>query len=116
MSLLALAEFAYNTVVHSSTCRAPFEIVYEKIPESDLLILDEVQNNNATRGSSAEAESLIERVYAIRGEVTKFLARAQAYQACKYNKSHCDVEYKFSQKVWLKVKNILIERPSQKLD
>ncbi len=46
----------------------------------------------------------------------KSLRRAQEYQAHKYNKYYCDLEYKVGQKVWLRVKNITIERPSQKLD
>ncbi len=41
---------------------------------------------------------------------------AQAYQVHIYNKSHRDVEYKVGQKVWLRVKNITIKQPSQKLD
>ena len=114
--LLALAEFAYNAAVHSSTGRAPFEIVYGEVPRSEMLTLDEVQKYSATRGSSAEGESLIERICATREEVTKSLTRIQAYQACIYNKSYCDVEYKVCQKVWLRVKNITIEQPSQKLD
>ncbi len=114
--LLALAEFAYNAAIHSSTGRAPFKIVYGEVPRSDMLTFDEVQKYNATRGSSAESESLMEGIRATREEVTKSLARAQAYQARTYNKSHCDVEYKVSQKVWLRVKNITIERPSRKLN
>ncbi len=58
----------------------------------------------------------MEKIRATCEEVTKFLPRAQGYQTLKYNKSHCDVEYKVSQKVWLRVKNITIERPSRKLD
>ncbi len=81
-----------------------------------MLTLDEVQKYSATRGSSAESESLIERIHATRTKVSKSLARAQAYQARIYNKSYCNVEYKVDQKVWLRVKNITIERQSQKLD
>ncbi len=81
-----------------------------------MLTLDEVKKYSANRGRSAEGESLKERIRATREEVTKSLARAQAYQACIYNKSHCDVEYKVGQKVWLRFKNITIERPSRKLD
>ncbi len=58
----------------------------------------------------------MERIRATCKEVTKSLARAQTYQARTYNKSHCDIEYKVGQKVWLRVKNITIERPSQKID
>ncbi len=107
--LLALAEFAYNVAVHSSTCKAPFEIVYVEIPRSDMLTLDEVQKYSATLGRSAEGESLIKRIYATRDEVTKSLTRAQTYQARTYNKSHCNIQYKVGQKVWLRVKNITIE-------
>ncbi len=81
-----------------------------------MLTLDEVQKYSAIRGSSAEDESLMGRIRVTREEVTKLLARAQAYQAHTYNKSYWDVEYKVGQKVWLRVKNIRIERPSQKLD
>ncbi len=112
----ALAKFAYNAAVHSSSGRAPFKIVYGKMPRSDMLTLYEVQKYSAIRGSSAEVESLIERIHATCEEVTKSLTRAQAYQARTYNKYYCDVEYKVSQKVWLSVKNITIERPSRKLD
>ena len=114
--LLALAKFVYNAAVHSSTGRAPFVIVYGEVPRSHMLTLDEVQKYSATRRGSSEGESLMEGIRATREEVTKSLARAQAYQARTYNKSHCDVEYKVGQKVWLRVKKITIERPSRKLD
>ncbi len=58
----------------------------------------------------------MEKILTNREEVTKTFARAQAYQALTYNESHCDVEYKVGQKVWLRVRNITIERPSRKLD
>ena len=90
--------------------------MYGEIPRSDMLTLDEVQKYNATRKSFAEGESLIERIRVPREEFTKSLARAQAYQARIYNKSHRDVKYKVGQKVWLKAKNITIKRPSRKLD
>ncbi len=90
--LLALAKFAYNATVYSSTGKALFEIVYREVPGSDMLTVDEVQKYSATRGSSAECESLIERIFATREEVTKSLARSQAYHACTYNKTHYDVE------------------------
>ncbi len=81
-----------------------------------MLTLDEVQRYIATRGIPPKGESLIERIYANRDEVTKSLARTQAYQARKYNKSHRDLNYKVGQKFWLRVKKITIEQPSQKLN
>ncbi len=81
-----------------------------------MLTLDEVEKYSVTRDSSAEGESLIERIRATREEVTKSLMRVQAYQARTYNKSHRDIEYKVGQKVWLRVKNITIERRCRKMD
>ena len=81
-----------------------------------MLTLDEVQKYSSTRGGFSEGESLIERICATRKEVTKSLARGQAYQAHIYYKSVCDLEYKVGQKVWLRVKNITIERLLRKLD
>ncbi len=39
---LALAKFAHNAAVHSSTGKARFEIMYEEVHRSDMLTLDEV--------------------------------------------------------------------------
>ncbi len=90
--------------------------MYGEVPRSDMLTLDEVQKYSATREGFSKDESLIERIRATREEVTKSLTRAQAYQARIYNKSHCDLQYNVGQKVWLKVKNITIERLTRKLD
>ncbi len=113
---LAVAEFAFNSAVYSSTGKAQFEIVHGEVPRSDMLTLDEAQKYNANRRSSAEGESLIERICAIREEVARFLTCSQAYQTRTYNKSHRNVEYKVGQKFWLRVKNITIKQPSRKLD
>ncbi len=74
-----------------------------------MLTLDEVQKYIATQRGCAEGENLIERICATREEITRSVTRTQAYQACRYNKSYCVVEYKVGQKVWLRVKNITIE-------
>ena len=92
--ILAVAEFVSNLAVHSSTCNVPFEIVYAEVTRLDMLILDKVQKYSAIRGSTAEDESLIERICATCKEVTKFLVHAQAYQARIYNQSHCNIVYK----------------------
>ncbi len=81
-----------------------------------MLTLDEVEKYSVTKGRCDKGESLIERIRATCEEVTKFLARAQGYQARTYNRSYRDVEYKVGQKVWLKVKKITIEQLSLKLD
>ncbi len=80
-----------------------------------MLTFDKFKKNNASRRSSAEGESLVEKISTKRKEIIKSLACAQAYQACLYNKFYCKMIYKVGQKVWLKVKNITIELRSQKL-
>ena len=58
-----------------------------------MFTLNEVPKYNAIRESSTEGESLIERIRVTREEVTKFLKRAQTYQACTYKISYRDIEY-----------------------
>lgn len=59
---------------------------------------------------------VIDCICATHKEVLKYLSRAQEYQARNYNKSLRDVDYKIGQKVWLRVQNITVERPSKKQD
>ncbi|SLM33286.1 Ribonuclease H-like domain [Lasallia pustulata] len=115
-SLLALAKFAYNASLHSSTGKASFEVVYGSIPRSDMLTAAELEKYSAVNGTTTEAEQLIEHLRNTRVEVRRALAKSQEYQARHYNKSHLDVTYKVGQLVWLKVKNITMERPLRKLD
>ncbi|SLM37369.1 transposon tf2-1 partial [Lasallia pustulata] len=115
-SLLALAKFAYNASLHSSTGKAPFKVVYGSIPRSDMLTAEELEKYSAVNGTTTEAQQLTEHLCNTRVEVRRALAKSQEYQARHYNKSHLDVIYKVGQLVWLKVKNITMERPSQRLD
>lgn len=115
-SLLASAEFAYNASQHSSTAKAPFEVVYGFVPRSDMLTAEELVKYSAVNGTTTEAEQLTERLRNTRTEVRKALAKSQEYQARHYNQSHLDVTYNVGQLVWLRVKNITLERPSRKLD
>ena len=115
-SLLVLDEFAYNASLHSSTGKAPFKVVYGSIPRSDMLTAEELAKYSAVNRTTTEAEQLTEHLCNTRVEVCRALAKSQEYQARHYNKSHLDVTYKVGQLVWLKVKNITMERPLRKLD
>ena len=108
-SLLALAEFAYNASLHSSTGKAPFEVVYGSIPRSDMLTAEELAKYSAVNKTTTEAKQLTEHLCNTQVEVCRALAKLQEYQARHYNKSHLDANYKVGQLVWLKVKNITME-------
>lgn len=109
-SLLPLADFAYNTAQHSSTGKAPFQVIYGTIPQSDMLTAEEVAKYSAISGTTTEAEQLTENLRSTRAEVHRALTKSQEYQANHYNKSHRDVSYNVGQLIWLKVKNITMKR------
>ena len=67
---LAQAEFAYNSVIHSSTGHAPFEVVYTKPPAmtADLLPV--------SLGQRHAADDFAERAVAVREDVTQKLQKS----------------------------------------
>ena len=73
------------------------------------MTLKEVKKIMAKQEYSAESGNLIEKSDAIRKEIIKSLTNAKANQACKYNKSHRNMEYNVNRKVKLNVKSITIE-------
>ena len=51
--------------LHSSTEKAPFEVVYSFISRSDMLTAEELAKYSAVTGTTAEAEQLTEQLYNI---------------------------------------------------
>ena len=85
---IAQAEFAYNSAVHSSTCRSPFSIVYMKVPNHalDLVNLAEqvqsIQENVKLKLQKSNEKYKIAankhiqfKVFEVGDEVTVFLRK-----------------------------------------
>ncbi len=64
-----------------------------------MLTMDELKKYNFTKKSFVKSENLIERIGIKDKKVTNAFAYIQAYQACIYNKFHCNVELKAGQKL-----------------
>lgn len=56
-----------------------------------MLIMDKVKKYSTIQKSSTKNENLVEKICVTRKKIIKSLLFVQTYQACKYNKSHCDV-------------------------
>ena len=69
---LPIVEFAYNGVVHRSTGRAPFSLVYTHVPNTILDI------HNVPKLSSAKASSFVDDVVGILETVNARLRRTYA--------------------------------------
>ncbi|CAL8168587.1 unnamed protein product [Prunus armeniaca] len=80
-------EFAYNSVVHSSTRKSPFTIVYTSVPRHvvDLGKLPRAQK------TSVAIENMVEQVETVREEVKEKLERTNAKFKAATNK-HCRVK------------------------
>ena len=74
--MLFIIKFAYNAVKHTSTKKAPFEVVYGSIPRSDIITTNEVAKYTAAKKASVKAEDLADRFRNTREKVRQVLAKA----------------------------------------
>ena len=70
---LAQAKFAFNNMVNRSTGRSPFSIVYTKVPNS---VVDLIELPKTTKNKTAE--QLVEHVHRLHQEVKKKLEESNA--------------------------------------
>lgn len=77
--LLALIEFAYNVSWHSFTVKAPFEVVYNSVPKSDMLTAEKLAKYSAVNRITTEVKQLTEHLHNTQIEVWRAFAKLQKY-------------------------------------
>ena len=105
---IACAEFAYNNKIHSVTKVSPFYANYGQHPRM------EIEPRRA--GKSEPAKEFAERMKEIHKEAGTVLSKVHN-DMTPYADQHRDSapKYKAGDKVWLSMKDIKINQPSQKL-
>jgi hypothetical protein len=109
VSLLPLAEFAYNNSVHASTKRTPFEANYGYHPRMQFR-----PPKPSTVLKALSADRFIQRLRESHDQLRLSILDAQ-----KQHNKHAggkDVHFTVGDKVWLSTKNIRTARQSKKLD
>jgi hypothetical protein len=111
VSLLPIAQFAYNNSVHDSTKTTPFYAVYGKHPILTMPPVDSRQE-----GEVPSAIDRVKRIHAARKSLTEHLKAAQEYQRRYHNKSHKPESFRQGDLVLLSTKHLhLRHQPSKKL-
>jgi hypothetical protein len=111
VKILPFVEFIYNNSIHASTGETPFYSLYGYHPEHTWDV--EV---NISGGEAPTACQWVVRIKEVYAWLAKRLKAAAEYQAKYYNKNYTPKEYNVGNWVLLSSKNIMIPRPSKKLD
>ncbi len=107
---MAIAEFAYNYSVYSSTCKTPFFFTYGIHPLiSDIL---QLSSDVDILLAGERAQSLVKIQSRVEKEWVEYNAKEKMY----YNAKHEAKKYKVGVKVWLSGRNIQTDRQANKLD
>lgn len=107
---LLMAEHVYNSSVHSSTGKAPAEIVLGFLPRGPHdPPMDELKNRAV---AAAQRAAEIRKTHEA---VAQVLARSQAYQKKHYDRKRAEMQFKVGDYVMLSAKNIKQKRPSKKI-
>ena len=110
LSVLPVAEFAYNNSTHSSTKVTPFFSMqgqHPRMPETP---------EDGRQGGEIPAESeRMERMTAARRSLEQHLHQAQEYQRRYYDRKHLPITFKKGDQVLLSTKNLKLKQPSRKL-
>jgi hypothetical protein len=109
VSLLPVAEFAYNNVAQDSTGCSPFYANYGYHPRFSV----DLKNS---RLSVPSAREYAERLRILHDELIEHVKAAQNQHARYYDAKHQRIEFEVGNKVWLLSPNIRTQRPSKKLD
>ncbi|RYP44155.1 hypothetical protein DL768_009354 [Monosporascus sp. mg162] len=107
---LPLAEWAYNTSIHSAHKQTPAYVLYGYHPRGPFDLEGESARANATRASERA-----ERLQADRGKVARLLEESNKRYAKWYNMGRSQQSFKVGQLVLLFTKNINQRRPCRKL-
>lgn len=107
--LLLTAEFAYNSMKHTSSGLAPYEALYGYLPQVD------VQLSEPKTQSIPEAKKRVQEMQSRRKVLEDRLRDAQESQAKYANKRRQPMSFDEGTRVMLNTKNIRLARPSKKL-
>lgn len=109
---LALAEWSYNTSLHSSSGLTPFEITYDKPPPTVLDYIPGTTNNEAVH-------SLLETRQTMHSKLQRRLKQAQERMKAHADARREDISFEEGQWVYVKLRpgrqSSIIGRPYQKL-
>jgi hypothetical protein len=106
---LALAEFAHNDNVSSSTSMSPFFLNTGYHPWKGI--------ENAVESRNEAANNFFEKMKKVRDEATAALEKTQKTMKKYYDKKRCDAPvFKVGDRVWTEGKDVVTDWPTKKFD